>query len=259
MSVVEKAIAWALAVANDPAHGYDQTRRWGPDYDCSSLVISAFKAAGLPLTATFTGNMKYDFLRNGFRDASELNVVELNMGAGLKRGDVLLNEQKHTAIYLGDGTVVQASINERGGIKGGRSGDQTGREIGISTYRNYPWDIVLRYVGEETTPQSPSATAPLTQGSRGEGVAAGHLPSQGEATKLPLLRLGDTGGAVLSMQTLLIHKWGISCGPDGADGDFGSNTKQALEKLQQTLKLEADGICGPKSWAAIIGGKNGSE
>ena len=81
MSVVEKAIAWALAVANDPAHGYDQTRRWGPDYDCSSLVISAFKEAGLPLTATFTGNMKYDFLRNGFADASALNAVELNMGA----------------------------------------------------------------------------------------------------------------------------------------------------------------------------------
>ena len=146
MSVVEKAIAWALAVANDPAHGYDQTRRWGPDYDCSSLVISAFKAAGLPLTATFTGNMKYDFLRNGFADASALNAVELNMGAGLKRGDVLLNERKHTAIYLGDGTVIEASINEKGSITGGESGDQTGGEIGIRKYRNYPWDIVLRYV-----------------------------------------------------------------------------------------------------------------
>ena len=240
MSVVEKAIAWALAVANDPAHGYDQQSRWGPNYDCSSLVISAFKAAGLPLTATFTGNMKYDFLRNGFRDAAEVNVVELNMGAGLKRGDVLLNEQKHTAIYLGDGTVVQASINERGGISGGESGDQTGREIGISTYRNYPWDVVLRYVGDE---DEPSGTE--TVGKPG--------------TACPTIRLGDAGGAVLSMQTLLIHKWGISCGPDGADGDFGSNTKQALEKLEQTLKLEADGICGPRSWAAIIGGKNGSE
>jgi peptidoglycan hydrolase-like protein with peptidoglycan-binding domain len=136
--------------------------------------------------------------------------------------------------------MVQASINERGGISGGQSGDQTGREIGISTYRNYPWDIVLRYVGEEP---EPSGTE--TVGKPG--------------TACPTLRLGDTGGAVLSMQTLLIHKWAISCGPDGADADFGQNTAMALEKFQNGVGLEVDRVCGPKTWAAIIGGKNGSE
>ena len=239
MSVVEKAIAWALKIANDPAHGYDQTSRWGPDYDCSSLVISAFKAAGLPLTATFTGNMKYDFLRHGFRDAAEVNVVELNMGAGLKRGDVLLNEQKHTAIYLGDGTVVQASINENGTIKGGRSGDQTGREIGISPYRNYPWDVVLRYVGDANN-------ATTTTDSKTETVA----------TSIPTIREGNSGSAVLSMQLLLIHKWAISCGDDGPDGDFGPNTDTALRRFQSQRGLAADGVCGPATWAALIGGVN---
>ncbi|MBQ2896395.1 MAG: hypothetical protein IJE26_06770, partial [Oscillospiraceae bacterium] len=79
MSKIEKAIAWALSIANDPAHGYDQTKRWGPDYDCSSFVIEAFKKAGLPLTATYTGNIRYDFLRHGFVDAASLGVIELNM------------------------------------------------------------------------------------------------------------------------------------------------------------------------------------
>ena len=236
MSVIETAISWALGIANDPSHGYDQNNRWGPDYDCSSLVISAFKAAGLPLTATYTGNMKYDFLRNGFRDAAELNVVELNMGAGLKRGDVLLNERKHTAIYLGDGTMVQASINERGGITGGATGDQTGREIVISTYRNYPWDIVLRYVEDE-----PSWTG---------------NPSPTAGSLLPVLRQGDEGSAVLSMQLLLIHKWAFSCGEDGADGDLGPNTDTALRRFQVNRGLMADGVCGPATWAALIGGKN---
>ena len=239
MSVIEKAIAWALGIANDPTHGYDQTKRWGPDYDCSSLVIQAFKEAGLPLTATYTGNMKYDFLRNGFRDASELNAVELNMGAGLKRGDVLLNEQKHTAIYLGDGRVVQASVNEHGGISGGASGDQTGGEIGISWYRNYPWDVVLRYVGEETEEESP-------------------CEARKDAT-LPTLKKGDVGGAVLSMQLLLIHKWAISCGPDGADGEFGPNTDTALRRFQNRVSLASDGICGDMSWRALIGGKIDTE
>lgn len=230
MSVIESAIAWALEIANDSSHGYDQNNRWGPDYDCSSFVISAFKAAGLPLTSTYTGNMKADFLRNGFIVAP---VIEINMGAGLKRGDVLLNEKNHTALYLGDGTVVQASINELGGIKGGQRGDQTGREIGISPYRNYPWDVVLRYVGEDVAENATTTEA---------------------VQSIPTIREGNTGSAVLSMQLLLIHKWAISCGPDGADGDFGPNTDTALRRFQGNRGLPADGVCGPLTWAALIGG-----
>ena len=40
-----------------------------------------------------------------------------------------------------------ASIAEGGGVYG-KPGDQTGREVGISVYYNYPWDCVLRYEGE---------------------------------------------------------------------------------------------------------------
>lgn len=43
-SVVENAISWAVSIANDNSHGYSQQSRWGPDYDCSSFVISAFRA-----------------------------------------------------------------------------------------------------------------------------------------------------------------------------------------------------------------------
>ena len=45
MSVRENACAWARAIAYDDAHGYDQGSRWGPDYDCSSLVITAYRAS----------------------------------------------------------------------------------------------------------------------------------------------------------------------------------------------------------------------
>ena len=234
MSIIEKAIAWALKIANDPAHGYDQRSRWGPNYDCSSFVIQAFKEAGLPLTATFTGNMKYDFLRHGF--------VVVTDGT-LKRGDVLLNEKNHTALYLGGGQIVQASINERGGITGGQTGDQTGGEIHVRGYYDYPWDVVLRYVGEEGTsnarPYDEEETAPVKG--------------------LPMLCKGDEGGAVQSMQLLLIHKWAISCGPDGADADFGPNTAMALGKFQKAHGLEADQICGPESWGKLIGGKKNAD
>ena len=63
----------------------------------------------------------------------------------LKRGDILLNEKHHTAIYVGGGNIVHASLNEKGGIYGGQSGDQTGKEICVRSYYDRPWDLVLRY------------------------------------------------------------------------------------------------------------------
>lgn len=230
MSVIETAISWALEIANDPSHGYDQSNRWGPDYDCSSFVISAYKKAGLPLTATFTGNMKYDFLRNGFVEVTDNT---------LKRGDVLLHEKNHTAMYIGNGQLVHASTNEKGTIKGGQVGDQTGGEICVRGYYNYPWDCVLRYVGDANN-------ATTTTVSKTETVA----------TSIPTIREGDSGSAVLSMQLLLIHKWAVSCGPDGPDGDFGPNTDTALRRFQNQRGLAADGVCGPATWAALIGGVN---
>ena len=236
MSIIEKAIAWALKIAADPAHGYDQRSRWGPNYDCSSFVIMAFKMAGLLLTATFTGNMKYDFLRNGFVVVKDRT---------LKRGDVLLHEKNHTALYIGNGQIVEASINERGGITGGQTGDQTGREIHVRNYYDYPWDMVLRYVGAEAEDGETSEERPYDEEEQG--------------SQLPMLKKGDEGGAVQSMQLLLIHKWAISCGPDGADGDFGPNTAMALGKFQKVHGLEADQICGPESWGKLIGGKKNAD
>ena len=42
-----------------------------------------------------------------------------------------------------------ASLGENGKATGGKKGDQTGREICINSYRNYPWNYVLRYVAED--------------------------------------------------------------------------------------------------------------
>ena len=150
MTVPEKAVQWAVNIANDNSHGYDQGNRWGPDYDCSSLVISAYKQAGVPLSCTYTGNMRSDMMMNGFVPTH----VNLATGEGLIEGDVLLNEQHHTAMYIGGGRIVQASQNEHGGVTGGLSGDQTGGEINIRSYYNFPWDLALRYVRKEQYPDT---------------------------------------------------------------------------------------------------------
>lgn len=152
MKRVEKAVRFMIEIAQDSSHGYDQNQRWGErgDYDCSSLTITAFEKAGFPVKskygATYTGNMKQAFINCGFKDVR--NSVNIATGAGLIRGDILLNEVHHVAVYIGNGLIVQASINELGRATGGRPGDQTGYEINISNYKNYHrggWDCVLRY------------------------------------------------------------------------------------------------------------------
>ena len=151
MSKIEKAVQQMEAWARDDSHGYDQTYRWGQrgDFDCSAAVIQACENAGIPVKskgATYTGNMLAVFKKCGFVDVT--SKVNLSTGAGLLRGDVLLNTSHHTAMYCGNGKEVEASINEKGTATGGKPGDQTGKEFLIRSYRNYPWTNVLRYAAE---------------------------------------------------------------------------------------------------------------
>lgn len=218
---INKAINWMEETAKDDRHGYCQDHRWGTDgdYDCSSAVITAWEQAGVPVKskgATYTGNMLPVFKANGFVDVTA--QVNRSTGAGLVRGDVLLNTVHHTAMYCGDGKEVEASINEKGTAHGGKPGDQTGKEFLIRSYRNYPWTNVLRYTGGNST---------TTAGKN-------------------YLEMGDSGSAVKTMQIMLIE-CGYSCGSYGADGEFGSGTDAALRKFQKDNSLVVDGQYGPAS------------
>lgn len=148
---IESAVQWAIGIANDNSHGYDQGNRWGPDYDCSSLLVTAYQQAGIKVKdagATYTGNMYAAFKSCGFQDVT--GSVNLSSGSGVQRGDILLNVASHTAMSIGNGQVVQASQNENGGATGGATGDQTGQEIWCTSYYNFPWDYVLRLPGGST-------------------------------------------------------------------------------------------------------------
>ena len=73
----------------------------------------------------------------------------------------------------------------------------------------------------------------------------------GEAVRLRLLCRGAAGEDVRAMQLLLIGR-GCSCGPCGADGELGPDTQGALKRFQRQRGLEADGLCGEKTWAALL-------
>lgn len=182
MSAASDAVALALKWANDPAHGYDQASRWGPDYDCSSFLISVWEAVGVPVKqagASYSGTMRAAFKRCGFG--------EIPISAGLRPGDILLNERQHTAMYIGNGQIVHAGGNEYGKATGGRTGDQTGREICVTSYfvPAYGWDCALRYEGSE---QAPAPTGPEKPA---EGATAPQTPAYRPGDRY-MVQPGDT-------------------------------------------------------------------
>lgn len=229
---IENAVARAEAIALDDSHGYDQVDRWGkPNYDCSGLVIRCLEEAGIPAKssgATYTGNMPEVLPKIGFKDVAK--SVNLATGSGMIRGDILLGNG-HTAFYCGNGKLVHASINEKGTVTGGKSGDQTGREICIRSYYNKPWIHVYRYTGVTAS-------------------------TSGTVNVRNYLQKGDSGDAVKEMQKMLIG-CGFSCGSSGVDGSFGGATEKALLAFQVFYGLEQDGKYGPASKAKLVSVYNG--
>lgn len=86
----------------------------------------------------------------------------------------------------------------------------------------------------------------------GDGDAAGENPAAGDsAANHDSVRRGSSGADVTTLQTYLLAL-GYHCGHGGADGVFGVDTRAAVRAFQKDYHLKVDGICGPKTWAALI-------
>lgn len=248
MTKTETAIRFMENIARDNSHGYDQTYRWGErgDYDCSALVITAWNKAGVKTGATYTGDMYHAFINHGFKDVT--SAIVLSSGSGLVRGDVLLTPGHHTAMYAGNGYIVDARINENGTITGGKPGDQTGKEIEIHSYYNKPWEYVLRYTKDSTeTTHSVTYTGGRTMYN----------------FSVESVSRGRRGNYVLLLQEILKAR-GITDEAGNAlelDGIAGKCTVQAINKYQ-TQRINAgvdigtngktDSVCGAKMWSDIL-------
>ncbi len=248
-TIIENAVSWMEQAAKDGSHGYDQTYRWGEkgDYDCSAAVITAFEQAGVPVKskgATYTGNMLQVFKQCGFQDVT--GKINLATGAGLQRGDVLLNTVHHTALYCGNGKEVEASINEKGTATGGKPGDQTGKEFLIRSYRNYPWTHVLRYTGG-------TAASSGTSGSGSSG-AVGTCK-----VELKMFIQGAVDPQVKTIQRILnaIGFKGKDRKTLTVDGELGENTAYAIEQLQRAngMKNINFGTVAAKTWELLLNAK----
>lgn len=236
----QTALKWMIDLAADQTHGYSQQSRWGPDYDCSSAVISAWQAAGIPVKsrgATYTGNMRSVFLGCGFKDVTK--QCNLATGAGMLPGDVLLNEfgkgtsgNGHAAMYAGDGKMVHARGQSYGSSK---TGDQ-GTEIAVTPYRNHPFELVLRY--GVTAPSTPSAIV-------------------GECSvTMPLLLQGAVCNEVKTIQIILNAKGYKSKSGKAltVDGELGENTAYAITNFQKAngMKNINFGSVAKRTWELLL-------
>lgn len=143
MPNIMKAVQLITAIANDDTHGYDQTHRNAPDYDCSSLVGTVLHEAGFNVSPnSWTGNLESQLRKAGFVDCK----------APWKAGDIHLKVNHHVCMSINFSQIAQASINEKGTTTGGKTGDQTGKEICIRDYYEYSggWDVHLRYTAHNT-------------------------------------------------------------------------------------------------------------
>lgn len=176
MRVSERAARIFEHLCNHEAHGYTQgSGRWGyyagtetidiagkltingGDFDCSSSSVYAWQKAlegtkyqgiigaeGFDRNGTwiswYTGNIRQGMTATGLFKAVPVSER--------RRGDILLNERQHAAMYLGDGKLGEFWLNEHNGITGGRIGDQTGWESHIRDYYDFPWDVCIRIVDD---------------------------------------------------------------------------------------------------------------
>lgn len=165
--IVEQAVQWALAIAADDTHGYDQDRRLGPDYDCSSFVSTAYANAGLNINpANTTSTIERAFKAVGFISVSDPNDRQ--------RGDIFGTAYHHVVMCVDHDTIVHASINEKGDTTGGETGDQNGKEICTRSFYvpDYGWGYHLRFPETtETYAWAEEAAKTVISGKLGNGEA----------------------------------------------------------------------------------------
>lgn len=141
MTKIQQAVEMAIAIADDDQHGYSQDHRYGPDFDCSSLIAHVLYEHGFKVSKySYTGNLYSQLIDCGFFICK----------SPWSPGDIHLTPGRHVCMSINENEIVHARINELGKITGGQPGDQTGNEISIMPYYvpSYGWKYHLRAPAE---------------------------------------------------------------------------------------------------------------
>lgn len=180
-------------------------------YDCSGYTYNVLRDSGFNVGRTTA---------DGYR------ALGKKIDASKKKpGDLLFfgknGKATHIAIYAGDNGMYESI--------GGSSNTKSNPGKGVtysSIYRRSDLMEIHTLFDDAENPTGNTGTA--------------------QPVNRTWLQKGDKGEKVKDMQIMLIG-CGYSCGPDGADSDFGGNTEKGLVRFQHDNNLKEDGLYGDVS------------
>lgn len=232
--------------------------------DCSALVRVCCSYAGIMLPDFYTANEPSALINSGaFVEMTGSTYTEKS--DYLIRGDILVTRTKgHTVVVLSDGSKAGTSSNKRITLHKGDEGSDVKelQNILLSLGYRLPKYGADGEYGAETI--SAVKAFQKAMGLEIDGIcgqktwAALEIAknSAKPAVRLLLqdiertLRIGCTGNDVMVLQTALIYL-GYNLPKYGADGEYGSETVEAVKAFQKAHGLDVDGIMGPKSLAKL--------
>ena len=206
--------------------GYDLSKVGKCETDCSAFMTVCAIAAGVTAleysgNAPTTSTMRAKFTASGAFSA--LTAAKYLTGTQyLKRGDILLAPGSHTAMVLDTGAAAESG---------------SGKIVTIADIQRWAGSTPDGVYGPNTR------KAIVRKAQAAIGTAADGIWGKNSRASWRTLRRGDTGAAVKAMQAMLICR-GFAVGPDGADGDFGRNTENAVRGFQNCAAIAVDGLCG---------------
>ena len=217
----EKQAALEKTTDEDRAMGRKYGSKWigHTVADCSGLFSWAFKQlGGYMYHGSNTMWDKYCADKGELKKGKRADGKELLPGTAVFTRNKKTGKRGHVGLYIGDGKVIEA--------KGAQNGVVQSK---VTDAKWVNWGEMLRvdYSGEAPDPQP--EPPPVTE---------------------PTIRKGNRNIYVKQMQTLL-DRLGYSLGICGIDGDFGTATEKAVKEFQRDHGLAQDGVCGPKTWAAL--------
>ena len=187
--------------------------------DCSGLFSWAFKQlGGYMYHGSNTMWNKYCTAKGEMRNGKRTDGKPLLPGTAVFTYNKKDGKRGHVGLFIGNGWVIEAAGAKQGVIK--------------SKVTNSKWVEWGELKGVDYS-----------------GTAPAPAPDPGPVNR-PTIRKGNRNVYVKEMQTML-DRLGYSLGICGVDGDFGAATEKALKEFQRDHQLNQDGVCGPKSWAAL--------
>lgn len=193
---------------------------WG--FDCIGLIKGVLWGWNGDQSKVYGGAV---YASNGVPDLSADAMIDRCNQVSSNLTDIAVGEflwmKGHCGIYIGNGKVVESTPKWNNGV-----------QITSLSDRNWLKHGKLPYVAYEATKE------------------VNHIVT----IEMTVLRKGSRSDEVKTLQRLLnaLGYKGKDSNVLAIDGDFGGNTEYALKAFQKSKWLTVDGICGKKSWTAIL-------